>query len=200
MGQGTNPQRCLSPPSEPRPVPIYVSPTRKSFLVGWALFTAESMPRLLPNIALFRRRFHRTHDPKAFVDAWTLEALEQAPSMLNRRFWQWHAACSDMLTRIFSVSLWYNFAYFVVSLALLGIGVSGVLSGLNFFQRRSLPALAVHHALSIPLSYLALNAIPLEPYSRQIEPAKWIWAPMIVVRSAWPLPPLIGLPHVLLLW
>ncbi len=69
--------------------------------------------------------------------------------------------------RIFSVSIWYHFAFLVVSIALFGIGASGV--ALSFVKPgprearlRSLAPLCF--AISALLAYLLTNAIPFSPF------------------------------------
>jgi spermidine synthase len=77
------------------------------------------------------------------------------------------------LVRIFSVSIWYHFAFLVVSVALFGIGASGVVLSLvkpgprEAAYRSLAPAL---FALSALLAYLAANAIPFSPFRILQEP------------------------------
>lgn len=70
-----------------------------------------------------------------------------------------------VLIRIFSVTLWYHFAFMVISIAMLGIGASGTM--LSVFPKardiRFIPFYALLLALSIPVSYLVSNAIPFDP-------------------------------------
>jgi hypothetical protein len=69
------------------------------------------------------------------------------------------------LIRTFSITLWYHFAFMVISIAMLGIGASGTL--LSVYPRlrkaRYLPAYFLILSISIPVSYLLINTIPLEP-------------------------------------
>lgn len=70
------------------------------------------------------------------------------------------------LTRVFSVTLWYHFAFMIVSIALLGFGVSGVfLSLFPFLSRRNmhqnLVILANLFALSSLGAFILCNRIPL---------------------------------------
>ena len=69
------------------------------------------------------------------------------------------------LMRFFSISLWYHFAFMVISIAMLGIGASGtmlsVFPGLN--DIRSVPRYGLMLAASIPASYLLANAVPFDP-------------------------------------
>ncbi len=69
------------------------------------------------------------------------------------------------LIRTFSISLWYHFAFMVISIAMLGIGASGTL--LSVYPRlKNAQYLSVYFlmlTISIPASYLLTNAIPFEP-------------------------------------
>ncbi|HXY55338.1 MAG TPA: hypothetical protein VEM40_11780, partial [Nitrospirota bacterium] len=69
------------------------------------------------------------------------------------------------LMRVFSISLWYHFAFMVISIAMLGIGASGtvlaVFTGLN--DIRSVPRYGLMLAVSIPASYLLANAVTFDP-------------------------------------
>ena len=69
------------------------------------------------------------------------------------------------LMRAFSISLWYHFAFMVISIAMLGIGASGtmlsVFPGLK--SVRKIPRYALMLAVSIPASYLLANAVPFDP-------------------------------------
>ena len=71
------------------------------------------------------------------------------------------------LTRIFSVTLWYHFAFLVISLALLGGGAAGVWLYLlpkpfaGERGRRALPWLALGFAVSNLLAFLIYQEIPL---------------------------------------
>ena len=69
------------------------------------------------------------------------------------------------LLRIFSISLWYHFAFMVISIAMLGIAASGtvlaVFPGMKDIRR--VPFYALMLAISIPVSYLLANAVPFDP-------------------------------------
>jgi len=69
------------------------------------------------------------------------------------------------LMRAFSISLWYHFAFMVISIAMLGIGASG--TALSVFPSlkdiRRVPRYALMLAVSIPASYLLANAVPFDP-------------------------------------
>jgi hypothetical protein len=72
------------------------------------------------------------------------------------------------LTRVLSVSLWYHFAFLVVSTAVLGFGLSGVALTLSRRLRGGdgpPAALAGGFALAIVVSFAVCNALPFDPFS-----------------------------------
>lgn len=70
-----------------------------------------------------------------------------------------------LLTRIFSISLWYHFAFMIVSIAMLGLAASG--TALSLFPKLRNPSqlgvYAFSVGISISLSYLLANRIPFDP-------------------------------------
>ncbi len=69
------------------------------------------------------------------------------------------------LLRIFSITLWHNFAFMVISIAMLGIGASGTMLSIFPGARdiRFIPTYALLMALFIPVSYILNNAVPFDP-------------------------------------
>lgn len=69
------------------------------------------------------------------------------------------------LTRVFSVSLWYHFAFMVVSIAMLGIGASGTAMSLYpaLRERRNAGTYALLLAVCVVAGYLVANALPFDP-------------------------------------
>lgn len=75
------------------------------------------------------------------------------------------------LTRLFSISLWYHFAFMVISIAMLGIGASGTvlslsvrsgpLTGNDLQARISIYGLLL--GASITVSYVLANLLPFDP-------------------------------------
>jgi hypothetical protein len=69
------------------------------------------------------------------------------------------------LMRIFSISLWYHFAFMVISIAMLGIAASG--TALSLFPSlkniRRIPLYSFLLAAGMPASYLLANAVPFDP-------------------------------------
>jgi hypothetical protein len=69
------------------------------------------------------------------------------------------------LTRIFSISLWYHFAFMIISIAMLGIGASGTVLSL-YPKFRNLSNIDIYTLLlgvSISLSYLLSNQVSFDP-------------------------------------
>ncbi len=69
------------------------------------------------------------------------------------------------LTRIFSFSLWYHFAFMVISIAMLGIGASGTILSVSSRLKdiRYLQIYCVLFSAAMPASYLLLNLVPFDP-------------------------------------
>lgn len=83
------------------------------------------------------------------------------------------------LTRLFSVSQFYHFAFMVVSIALLGMGASGSFLAMERvktrkFERISLPWLAFCTGASMIGSYLLVNKWPFDSYSIFVDPRQII--------------------------
>jgi len=82
------------------------------------------------------------------------------------------------LTRVFSFTLWYHFAYVVISLALLGYGASGaLLSAFPGILRGNLPrtlfGCSIAAALAIPLGLVVFAHTPFYPLELFAQPAQW---------------------------
>jgi len=69
------------------------------------------------------------------------------------------------LTRVFSISLWYHFAFMVISIAMLGIGASGTV--LSLYPRlKNINHISTYNILlgiGITMSYIILNQILFDP-------------------------------------
>jgi hypothetical protein len=69
------------------------------------------------------------------------------------------------LTRIFSISLWYHFAFMIISIAMLGIGASGTV--LSLYPRlgnlSNVGTYSLLLGIGITLGYLISNQIPFDP-------------------------------------
>src|SRR6478672_7522626 len=93
------------------------------------------------------------------------------------------------LTRLFSVVLFYHFAFLAISIALLGLGAGGVFAylrkdWLTRFETRNLAAwLCVINALLIPV---VLEVVLHTPVSLELSKANFLRLTAIYVASAIP--------------
>jgi len=81
-----------------------------------------------------------------------------------------------LLMRLFSIIQWHHFAYMIISLALLGYGVSGVFLAMNRDRlARSFPTVIIVNlvlfSVSAPACFLLAQQIPFNP-------AEILWAPV----------------------
>jgi hypothetical protein len=69
------------------------------------------------------------------------------------------------LTRVFSISLWYHFAFMVISIAMLGIGLSGTVLSLapGLKRREHLGLYGLGLGLTLFIGYVGTNLIPFDP-------------------------------------
>lgn len=70
-----------------------------------------------------------------------------------------------VLTRIFSISLWYHFAFMIISIAMLGIGASGTILSLcpKLKTISNIPIYSLFLGIGITMSYLLSNQIVFDP-------------------------------------
>src|SRR6266513_3684228 len=93
------------------------------------------------------------------------------------------------LTRLFSVVLFYHFAFLAISIALLGLGAGGVFtylkkSWLTRFETRNLAAwLCVANALLIPF---VLDVVLRTPVSLELSQSNFLRLTVIYIASAIP--------------
>ncbi len=91
------------------------------------------------------------------------------------------------LTRVLSASLWYHFAFMVVSTALFGFGFSGVLLSLwPRWQKLPVPLAALSCPAAFLLGYLLYNLVPFEPFSLGREPLQWLWLALCYLSATLP--------------
>ncbi|NOZ86989.1 MAG: hypothetical protein GXP49_12145 [Deltaproteobacteria bacterium] len=85
-------------------------------------------------------------------------------------------------TRILSVTLWYHFAFMVLSTALFGLGFAGVVLSLRRQAERVSPKLITWLALATPVSYvlgyILFDLIPYEPFSLGKDAMQWLYLPL----------------------
>ena len=84
-----------------------------------------------------------------------------------------------LLMRLFSIIQWHHFAYMVISLALLGYGVSGVVLALNRDRLlRNFPKAIIANMLlfgiSAPVCFLLAQQIDFHPAEMLWSPAQWL--------------------------
>lgn len=111
---------------------------------------------------------------------------------------KWSIACVAMagvayqvaLIRLLSVVLWYHFAFLVVSLAVLGFGISGVWLVLRPVagerHRERLGGLAVGLAASVVFGYLAVAWVPFDPFRMGAEPLQLVWGGLYTLAMMLP--------------
>ena len=83
-----------------------------------------------------------------------------------------------LLMRLFSIIQWHHFAYMIISLALLGYGVSGVFLALNRDRlARNFPTAIIINLLmfsvSAPACFLLAQQIPFNPAEILWSPVQW---------------------------
>ena len=82
------------------------------------------------------------------------------------------------LTRLFSIALWYHFAFMIISIAMLGLAASGVALALQP-RLKELDHLGLYSLLlgiAIPVSSLVANLIPFDPVQ-----LAWDWTQLLHV-------------------
>ncbi|MBI2377683.1 MAG: hypothetical protein HYV07_27020 [Deltaproteobacteria bacterium] len=96
------------------------------------------------------------------------------------------------LTRVLSVRLWYHFGFLVISTALLGFGVSGVVAALRSrprddaeLERSIVRGSLLFGVLSI-VSLPALMLIPFRPFELLSDHLQLLWMPVYYVTLASP--------------
>ncbi len=90
------------------------------------------------------------------------------------------------LTRVLSVSLWYHFAFMVISVALLGFGVSGVFLSVNkkintINTDKLLSVLSMCYGASVIISFIIMNKIPFDPFSLLTDTIQFLYLPLYYI-------------------
>ncbi|MGQ9600078.1 MAG: hypothetical protein ACUVWZ_11760 [Anaerolineae bacterium] len=100
-------------------------------------------------------------------------------------------AFETTLTRLFSVTQWYHFAFLAISVALLGYGASGMI--LSLVPRWACPPaarrasiLSLCFALSMVGAYLGLNYLPFDSYRIAWEPIQTLYLVLTYLALAVP--------------
>jgi hypothetical protein len=87
------------------------------------------------------------------------------------------------LIRVLSVSLWYHFAFMIISVALLGFGISGVTilisDKINKAEiNRYLTITSFLYAISILISFSLMNRVPFDPFSLFEDSLQFVYLPI----------------------
>ncbi len=95
------------------------------------------------------------------------------------------------LIRILSVTLWYHFAFMIISIALLGFGISGVTIVLSDRISKAdtnnfLCVTSLSFSVSILLSFFLLNKIPFDPFSLLVDSSQFIYLPLYYILVTLP--------------
>lgn len=95
------------------------------------------------------------------------------------------------LIRVLSVSLWYHFAFMIISIALLGLGISGVTliisKRINNIELNSLLTVTtILYAASILISFTIINKIPFEPFSLLVDSSQLLYLPVYYLTITLP--------------
>jgi hypothetical protein len=94
------------------------------------------------------------------------------------------------LTRILSVTLWYHFAFMVISTALFGLGFAGVVLSLRRQAQSVSARMVALWALSAPLAFIVgyglFMLVPFEPFSLGSRPVQWLFLPLAYLAVTLP--------------
>ncbi|RPI19375.1 MAG: hypothetical protein EHM58_01800 [Ignavibacteriae bacterium] len=95
------------------------------------------------------------------------------------------------LIRVLSVSLWYHFAFMIISIALLGFGISGVVitisDKLNKTEvNKALTLVSILYSISVLISFGLINRIPFEPFSLLADTTQLLYLPIYYLAIVLP--------------
>ena len=96
------------------------------------------------------------------------------------------------LTRTLAVALWYHFSFLVISTALLGFGVSGVILSLWTGLRervhldKALAVLSLAFGLTTILSYWLMQRIPFDPFGQIFHWSQFLFMPLYYLNLVVP--------------
>ncbi|MBI5403249.1 MAG: hypothetical protein HY959_07590 [Ignavibacteriae bacterium] len=87
------------------------------------------------------------------------------------------------MTRVLSVSLWYHFAFMIISVALLGFGVSGIVFTMSKKLKgiktdKLLALLSMCFGISVIAGFLVINLIPFDPFSLFSDSMQFLYMPV----------------------
>ena len=96
------------------------------------------------------------------------------------------------LTRVYSVTLWYHFGFLIISTALLGFGVSGVVLSLwkkfreAFDLDKSLGCLSICLSISIVICFWLQQQIPFDPFNLYADKMQFLYMPVTYILVSVP--------------
>jgi hypothetical protein len=92
------------------------------------------------------------------------------------------------LTRMFSITLWYHFAFMVISIAMLGLGLSGTVLSLapSLKRKERLGSYAIGLAAMTLLGYAGANLVPFDPARLAWDPEQLLYIGLYYVLLALP--------------
>lgn len=73
------------------------------------------------------------------------------------------------LTRLFSISLWYHFAFLVVSIAMLGLAAAGTFLSIKQLKN-PLPLSSLLFSVSAIVGFLVVNNLSFDPFKAALDP------------------------------
>jgi len=96
------------------------------------------------------------------------------------------------LTRVYSVTLWYHFGFLIISTALLGFGVSGVVLSLwnslreKYDLDKSLSWLSIGLALSVVICFRLQQEVPFDPFNLYADKMQFFYMPLTYLLVSTP--------------
>src|SRR6266542_5196977 len=91
------------------------------------------------------------------------------------------------LTRVMSVSLWYNFGFLVISTALLGFGTSGIVLAAwknlrdKYNLDKTLAILSILFGVITIVSFWLMQQIPFDPFSLAVDKRQLYFLPLYYI-------------------
>ena len=81
------------------------------------------------------------------------------------------------LTRIFSITLWYHYAFMIISIAMLGFAASGTALALypRLGKAENLGWYALVLGIALPASHLLANSVPFDPVRLEWEKGQFLY-------------------------
>jgi len=93
-----------------------------------------------------------------------------------------------LLIRIFSISLWYHFAFMIISIAMLGLAAGG--TALSLYPRlqelNRIGSYTLCLGIAIPVAFLAANLIPFDPVRLSWEKSEILYLGLYYLVLAMP--------------